>query len=205
MLRYGTVAETKPGFARVKFEEDGIVSFWLPVLQAKTQKDKFYFMPDVNEFVACLMDAQAEDGVVLGALYNDEDLPTLTKTGVTFSDGTSITYDVEAGELEVSCAGDVKISCKNAAITAQAVDITSTQTTITGALKVTGMVAVGGLSAATAGAAVAIDGGLETSGDMKVGNLEASGDVKAGSVSLSKHTHSGVTTGTGASGTPIIV
>ena len=46
--------------------------FWF----GSTLKDKFYSMPDIGEQVACLMDENSEDGVILGAIYSAEDLPT---------------------------------------------------------------------------------------------------------------------------------
>ena len=77
MLRFGTVTSINPltARARVQFAEDGMNSYWLAVLQNKTFKDKFYSMPAVGEQVACLMDQNSEDGVILGAIYTTEDTP----------------------------------------------------------------------------------------------------------------------------------
>lgn len=76
MLRFGIVSQIDPinVQARVSFEDDESTSFWLPVLQTKTLKDKFYAMPDIGEQVACLMDENSEDGVILGAIYSTEDV-----------------------------------------------------------------------------------------------------------------------------------
>ena len=76
MLRFGIVSQIDPinVQARVSFEDDESTSFWLPVLQTKTLKDKFYAMPDIGEQVACLMDENSEDGVILGAIYSAEDV-----------------------------------------------------------------------------------------------------------------------------------
>ena len=78
MLRFGIVSQIDPinVQARVSFEDDESTSFWLPVLQTKTLKDKFYAMPDIGEQVACLMDENSEDGVILGAIYSAEDVST---------------------------------------------------------------------------------------------------------------------------------
>ena len=64
MLRFGTVTSINPktARARVQFAQDNMTSFWLPVLQTKTFKDKFYSMPAVGEQVACLMDDNSEEG-----------------------------------------------------------------------------------------------------------------------------------------------
>ena len=79
MLRFGIVSQINPITveARVNFEEDESTSYWLPVLQSKTLKDKFYVMPDVGEQVACIMDENSEDGVILGAIYSAEDKPLI--------------------------------------------------------------------------------------------------------------------------------
>ena len=75
MLRFGIVTQIDPinVLARVNFGDDNSTSFWLPIMQTKTLKDKFYIMPDINEQVVCLMDENSEDGVILGAIYSSED------------------------------------------------------------------------------------------------------------------------------------
>ena len=77
MLKFGIVTKIDPKTARgrVRFAEDDHQSFWLPILQAKTMNDKFYALPDAGEQVACLMDENWEDGVILGAIYSSEDIP----------------------------------------------------------------------------------------------------------------------------------
>lgn len=80
MLRFGIVSQINPITvqARVSFEDDESTSFWLPILQTKTLKDKFYIMPDIGEQVVCLMDENSEDGVILGSIYSSEDIPVAT-------------------------------------------------------------------------------------------------------------------------------
>ena len=77
MLRFGIVSQINAlnAQARVSFQDDESTSYWLPVLQTKTLKDKFYVMPDIGELVACLMDENSEDGVILGTIYSTEDVP----------------------------------------------------------------------------------------------------------------------------------
>lgn len=80
MLRFGIVTQINPinVQARVSFEDDDSISYWLPVMQTKTLKDKFYSMPDIGEQVVCLMDENSEDGVILGSIYSSVDTPTVT-------------------------------------------------------------------------------------------------------------------------------
>ena len=107
MLRFGTVTSINPKTARAKvqFAEDGMNSYWLAVLQNKTFKDKFYSMPAVGEQVACLMDENSEDGVILGAIYTTEDTPiieTEKQVSANFEDGTFANVDKETQTLTLS-------------------------------------------------------------------------------------------------------
>ena len=107
MLRFGTVTSINPltARARVQFTEYGMNSYWLAVLQNKTFKDKFYSMPAVGEQVACLMDQNSEDGVILGAIYTTEDTPiieTEKQVSANFEDGTFANVDKETQTLTLS-------------------------------------------------------------------------------------------------------
>lgn len=107
MLRFGIVSQIDPinVQARVSFEDDESTSFWLPVLQTKTLKDKFYAMPDIGEQVACLMDENSEDGVILGAIYSTEDVSTTQsekQLSVNLEDGSYINADKENKTLTVA-------------------------------------------------------------------------------------------------------
>lgn len=107
MLRFGIVSQIDPinVQARVSFEDDESTSFWLPVLQTKTLKDKFYAMPDIGEQVACLMDENSEDGVILGAIYSTEDVSATQsekQLSVNLEDGSYINADKENHTLTVA-------------------------------------------------------------------------------------------------------
>lgn len=108
MLKFGIVTniDENTAKARVKFAEDGILSHLLPVLQAKTLKDKFYTLPDIGEHVVCLMDENLEDGVILGAIYSDADnVPVISKDKlkIRFNDSTEIEYDRLKHVLNIVC------------------------------------------------------------------------------------------------------
>ena len=107
MLRFGIVSQIDPinVQARVSFEDDESTSYWLPILQTKTLKDKFYAMPDIGEQVACLMDENSEDGVILGAIYSTEDVSTTQsekQLSVNLEDGSYINADKENQTLTVA-------------------------------------------------------------------------------------------------------
>lgn len=107
MLRFGIVSQIDPinVQARVSFEDDESTSYWLPVLQTKTLKDKFYSMPDIGEQVACLMDENSEDGVILGAIYSTEDLPSVTsekQISLNLENNSLINIDKETNSLNIT-------------------------------------------------------------------------------------------------------
>ncbi|MDO8433506.1 MAG: phage baseplate assembly protein V [Candidatus Binatus sp.] len=105
-FRVGIVREQDPALAKVRVvfpDYDNVISWWLPVVFAKTKNDKSYWLPDVGEQVVCLMDVRDEDGAVLGAIYSSEDPPPASSADVVrfgFRDGTSVEYDRGAHLLE---------------------------------------------------------------------------------------------------------
>jgi len=106
MLRFGVVSQINPITvqARVNFGDDESTSYWLPVMQTKTLKDKFYSMPDIGEQVVCLMDENSEDGVILGAIYSTEDTPITQsekELSVNLEDGSIINVNKQTSTLSV--------------------------------------------------------------------------------------------------------
>ncbi len=110
MLKFGIVTNINPTLAqaRVQFADDDILSYWLPILQQKTQKDKFYAIPDIGEHVACLMDDNSEEGVILGAIYSALDsTPVSSKSQlmIKFEDESFIQFDKTTGILTLKFKG----------------------------------------------------------------------------------------------------
>lgn len=117
-LRIGRVSSLEPAACRVRVAfdaEDGVLSFWLPVLQRRTLGDRSYWMPEVDEQVACLLDDNAEDGYVLGGLYSQVDPPPVTsadRAHIAMKDGAVVEYDRAAHRLTVdlrAAAGEVLV------------------------------------------------------------------------------------------------
>jgi phage baseplate assembly protein V len=185
MLRFGTITEVKPekGLARVQFAEDEITSAWLPIVQDNTLGDKNYRGMKVDEHVACLMDEHAENGVIVGAIYNKKDTPAYSgeKVGVKFEDGTEVVYDKSTSTYTIKSQGKVVVDTQdNVEI------VTTANVTI------------------TCGKLI-VDGTIEASGSIKTdGSIEANGDITAASgsipISLITHKHSGVTPGPSITG-----
>ncbi|WP_153799080.1 phage baseplate assembly protein V [Foetidibacter luteolus] len=221
-LKYGLVSEVKPGFAKVSFIEDEFVTDWMPVIVRKTKTDKESWQLEINEHVVCLMLHDCDEGVILGAIVNDEDTPDpgegAGKFRKLFSDGTFIKYDKAAHELTVDVKGDLKavttgkveIRAGGKADVQAAGDITAqtpTKATIQApVINLTGNVVVSGSLQAAAISAIASGGfdgkitsnaNIETTGEIK------GADIKAGAISLLTHKHGGVQTGAGLTGTPV--
>ena len=107
MLRFGIVSQINPVLAqaRVNFADDESTSYWLPIIQSKTMKDKFFVMPDIGEQVACLMDENSEDGVILGAIYSSVDLPVETsekQISLNLENSSLINIDKETNTLTIT-------------------------------------------------------------------------------------------------------
>lgn len=185
-MKFGIVTERNPDNCkvRVRFTENNIVSGWLFVLVSTSKDNKHFYLPDVNEQVVCMMDANLETGVVLGAIYSKVDtVPAGVGEDVeamVFSDGTVVKYDRGAHRLTIDCAGDITVTCQNADVTASdGATITTPTLTVDGSLTVTG--------------SSTMQGNIEVSGNVTAtGNLEATGDVKAGPgglITLLLHKH----------------
>lgn len=122
MLKFGVVSgiNHKKALAKVVFREehgrDGGDKFevWLPVMQTRTKKDRYFTMPDKGEAVACLMEDSWETGVILGAIYTKNNQPTsdmdADRAVIEFDDGTVIMYDRSASELTIDAVGSLNIT-----------------------------------------------------------------------------------------------
>ncbi|MFZ0676616.1 phage baseplate assembly protein V [Candidatus Binatus sp.] len=106
-FRVGIVQQQDPAHAKVRVvfpDYDEVISWWLPVVFAKTQDDKVYWIPDIGEQVVCLMDLRDEAGAVLGAIYSTADVPPVNsadKFHIAFKDGAHFDYDRVAHILDL--------------------------------------------------------------------------------------------------------
>jgi len=195
ILKFGIISNAKPGYAKVYFEEDDIVTDWWPVVLPYTLKDKVSYPLNVNEHVVCIADARLEEGAIVGAIHNSQDTPdTGAGTGKfrkVFEDGTVIEYDKTAHSFKGTINGSAEIEAQTVKITgALTAEIEAANITLTGNVAISGNLAFGGsLSGGSGAATISFDGST----------LQAP-DVKAGTVSLLTHKHTGVTTGGGVTG-----
>lgn len=209
MLRIGVITEidSQKCYARVAFLDDDIVSDWLQIVVMGATGNKYFHIFDINEQVAVLMDENGEEGVIIGALYNDKntaggnaDVPR-----VEFSDGSFIEYNRNTHEYNVNIQGKVNITgtevnvtgaTKITLVSTAQVEITAPAVSVSGNLTVAGSISAGGGTMTMAGGNINVDGNLTANGTV-TGAI-----VKQGTVELGTHTHSGVQTGGGTSGPP---
>lgn len=180
-LKFGFVTELDEQLGRVRCripDMDGLETWWLPVLHAKTHDDQHWHLPDVGEHVALLLDARGEVGVVLGAIFSGRDLPpvnSVDKHYVRFGDGGQVEYDRATGKLTVVAMGAAEVTAGGpVTVHAPSVTLDAPQTTCTGNLTIAGHLTYqGGMSGSGgSGTAAAIDG------DVRVdGSITASGSI----------------------------
>jgi len=192
MLRFGHIStiDASKGLYKVTFEEDDLVSGWLPYLVKNTKQNKDESPFDQDEHVACLMDENCEYGVILGAINSETDLPIVGDKDIrvtTYKDGSYIKFDRATKKLTVSCEGDVEV-VKATNINFKA----SSKITLDSDVDVTGKITVTKDIKSTTGNITS------DTGDIKA----TLGDVKATTHSLSTHVHSGVTSGFSSTGPP---
>lgn len=99
ILIYGNVTKVFPaeGKAVVFFDDRNIASKKLPIVTPRTFSDKESDPMEEGEHVACLMDCNLEDGVILGAIYSTKETPP-EEAGANvwvkeFKDGTVFKYN----------------------------------------------------------------------------------------------------------------
>lgn len=185
-FKFGTVSAVDAKTCRVRVrlpDYDNLRTAWLPVLQAKTLRDKHYHLPDLGEHVVVLLDGRGEDGVVLGAVYSSADAPPVAsgdKHHVRFDDGAEMEYDRATHTLTVSGVQNVVIQAGTK------VTVDCPETEITGNLLVKGKLTYQGGMAGSggSGAAAAITGNVQVTG-----NIDATGTIMDAGGNSNHHSH----------------
>jgi phage baseplate assembly protein V len=204
-FKFGIVSDaSKSGYAKVFFEEDNIVTDWWPVIRMTSLKDKQSWPLNATEHVVCLCDERLEDGVVIGAIHNDDDIPDSgaapSKFRQVFEDGTVLEYDKVSHEFTGTIKGKATINADSdvTITTLSKATIQATEVDIVGNVSITGNLSFSGTLAGGSGGQVSFDGTKLTAP-----NLEAVNDVNVGTVSLKTHVHPGVTSGGSSTGVPV--
>lgn len=175
-LRFGFVTALDAAGCRVRVQFpdlDGLESYWLPVLRPKTHKDKHYCLPDVGEQVACLLDGEGEEGVVLGAVFGDRDPaqgggPDVFE--IRFGNGDALRHNRVDGSWFIQCAGPVTVEAGGPVVVrAPSVTLDTPQTTCTGNLTVQKALTIqggGGGTSTTITGNVSVNGSISASGSI---------------------------------------
>ena len=108
-MRLGEVTSIDFAKAKVRVtfdDEDGMTSYWLPVMQRNTIANQDYWLPDIGEDVVCVFFGEgSEDGFVLGSIYAGDVKPPENngdKRTVVFKDGTRVSYDRAQHHLDIA-------------------------------------------------------------------------------------------------------
>jgi phage baseplate assembly protein V len=200
MLRFGNITEIDVSkcYARVKFLDDGIVSAPLQIVVMGALSTKFFHIFDINEQVACLMDENSEDGVILGAVFSDDVTPNggdKDVVRVLFPDDSSIEYNRNSheynieikGKINITADAEVNLDAQVVNLDAEVINATATSvniegaTNITGATEITGnLIVTGNITASgtvTATTAVSTPSLSGPGVSMSSGNITADGDI----------------------------
>ncbi len=115
MVQVGKVSfiNAEKGTARVILQSNSVTTAELPIIYPFTYGNSVYYMPKINETVACVF-VNKTQGFIIGSFYSQDRVPPIKDeecTYVKFEDGTLIKYDKGKGSLEIECIGDVNITC----------------------------------------------------------------------------------------------
>jgi len=184
IIRVGLVTQTFPerGTVRVRLaDQDGEVSYELPVIVRKSQRDKDYWMPDVGEHVTCIfLPYGPEQGFVVGAFYSKADpVPVADQEvkRIEFANGAYAEHDRRTGNIRVETPGEVEVRAKGT------VRIVSATQVVIMAPNVV-IKAEGGATTAT------MEGNLTLTGNLEViGNIHATGTIIDEGGNTNHHSH----------------
>jgi phage baseplate assembly protein V len=194
-LKFGTVSAVDEQTMRVRVrlpDLDNLRTDWLPVLTRKSLRDKDYWLPDIGEHVAVLLDANGDDGVVLGAIFSDADtVPVVSrdKWHRRFDDSAELEYDRASHTLTVRGGIRKVIVEVGETILLKAgtkVTIDAPEAECAGNLLVKGKLTYQGGMAGSggAGAAAVITGNVQVDG-----NVDAAGSIMDGGGNSNHHSH----------------
>ena len=151
LLKLGTVTSvTDAGHVCVRFDDlDGMVSQPLKVIVPRAHCDKAHHAPDVGALVACVVDENIEDGVVLGEVYSDADTPATGNPALWYwkmADGSEFEFDRDSGKLRIKTTSDISIETAGAATlkAASTIALDAPLVKVTQDLEIGGGIAQGG-------------------------------------------------------------
>lgn len=120
MLVYGEIVSINGHKARVKLKDfDGFETDWVQIPQLCTYKDKSSNVYEIGTEVALLINSDFDDGCIIGAIYNDEDVCITDDKNIKmlkFSDGSLIQYDKESHKFTLDIKSQIDIKAAKVVI-----------------------------------------------------------------------------------------
>lgn len=123
MLKFGEIQshDSENNRYRVRFPQDGTVSFPLPVASPGITSAAVHVPLNIGDMVACLMDENAVNGVVLGGINTRVNPPVSQATDavhIVLTDGTVMyvapsEIGLAAGTTELTLNNKVKLGASN--------------------------------------------------------------------------------------------
>jgi len=219
VLRLGSIEHADYATARVRVRIGPLLTTWLPWLTSRAGGDRSWWAPEIGEQVLVLSPSgDMGQGVVMPALYSTAKPPPAgaeTVHRMIYADGAIIEYDRQTHRLKADIPGNVQVIAAGD-ITAQATGkITATaggniEATAGGSatLQASGSVSITGASISLNGP-IALNGAVTTSSTLAAAGAVTAASVAApsissGSIILGSHRHTGVSTGSGTSGSPTV-
>lgn len=170
LIMFGVVVDLDEQAERVRVDADGMITDWIPWLDALGPGVRKWAAPEpgAQVVIACPYGDPAQ-GVVLGCIPSDDYPSPARKRSVyrtEYADGTVVEYDRETHAFVMDVGtGSVTVNCATATVTASdAVVLDTPVTRITGDVEITGKVEAGG-------------------------NITTPAEVKAGDIGLKAHHH----------------
>jgi phage baseplate assembly protein V len=195
IIKVGRVVDLDPVrcTAKVQFSDaDEIVSYDLPLIVTKSEKDKFYHMPDIDEQVICLfLPNGMEQGFILGSFYSKADTPPISDPDVhmtKYSDGTTIKYDRKNHKLTADVKGTADINTDGQTTVTAPTIIINTEQTHNGNISVNGNITV--------------SGNIGVGGNVSMSGLMTSSAATVNGIEFNTHKHTGIEPGSGTSDGP---
>ena len=99
-------------------DKDNTVSGPLQIMTQGSGEDKYYWLPNVGDYVKCLMEqnntTSLNSGSIIGTFFNEVNpVPSGAGAGkriLNFGDGTTIEYDKNSHTLSINCVGKIMIN-----------------------------------------------------------------------------------------------
>ena len=150
LIAIGTVTQSKSdeGLSLARVQILNRVTDFLPVMQsANSFKTHATPIRPGEQVVVFHPYGDGDSGIIMGAIFNKGEKEPAgyndNKEVTIYMDGTVVAYDASSKVMEINAVGTINITCKNATVNADTVDITAV-TTNNGNVSINGDLSVSG-------------------------------------------------------------